>query len=676
MSRKSILKMFLLLSLFASTVAESSAQIIPQPTQVTYGSGYVDVSNGLKLKSNLKGDDMKAMKNYVSSVIELNKKSKTVLKLNCTGTKKEADNALYDKNLQGYTFKSSGRMIEITAKTPTGLFYGIQTLRQLTENGKVKYADISDAPRFMYRGFMLDCSRHMWTAEFVKKQIDALAYFKMDRLHLHLTDGGGWRMEIKQYPRLTTHGAWRTDSDWNVWWNSGKRTFCTEDTPGAYGGFFTQDELRDIVRYAAERHIVVIPEIEMPGHSDEVLHAYPELGCQGKGHEFCIGSEKTFEFLENVLKEVMAIFPSRDIHIGGDECSREFWAKCPDCQKRMKDNNLKDTPELQSYLTARIERFLNDNGRNLMGWDEILEGKLAPNATVMSWRGVEGGIKASKDGHHVIMSPTNHCYLDYYQDAPVTQPEAMGGYLPLEKVYEYNPVPEDMPEIEPYIDGVQGNLWTELVPNEKHCEYMTYPRILAIAEVGWSLNKTSYGNFRERVLSALDVMNERGYNTFDFRNEAGMRKEARTQIKHLALGKKVIYNTMYADQYSGAGAETLTNGWAGNWEYINGRWQGWCTKPMDVTVDMEKETEIHELSCEFMQFNGPWIYYPDNVKIYGSNDGKDFKLIDERTIEKPAKDYVIDSYVWKGTAKARFFRIVASQKTRGGWVFANEIIMR
>ncbi len=670
------LKMFLVLALLAFSMADGKAQIIPQPTEITYGEGFVDVSNGLKVKTNLKGSDLKAMTDYLNSVKLLNKKSKTTLKLTCTGTAEQASNALYDKTLQGYTFRSDKKTVEIVAETPTGLFYGIQTLRQLTKDGKVRYADIKDAPRFVYRGYMLDCSRHMWTADFVKKQIDALAYFKMDRLHLHLTDGGGWRMEIKKYPRLTTNGAWRTDSDWNVWWNSGKRTFCTEDTPGAYGGFFTQDELRDIVRYAAERHIEVIPEIEMPGHSDEVLHAYPELGCGATGHEFCIGSEMTFVFLEDVLKEVMDVFPSKYIHIGGDECSRESWAKCPLCQKRMKENNLKDTPELQSYLTARIERFLNDNGRNLLGWDEILEGKLAPNATVMSWRGVSGGIKASKDGHHVIMSPTDHCYLDYYQDAPVTQPEAMGGYLPLERVYEYDPVPADMPEIEPYIDGVQGNLWTELVPNEKHCEYMTYPRILAIAEIGWSKNKTSYENFRERVLPALDVMKAWGYNAFDFRNEVGMRKEARTEINHLARGKKVIYNTMYADQYKGVGEETLTNGWAGNWEYINGRWQGWCTRPMDVTIDMEQPTEIHSLECEFMQFNGPWIYYPDNVKVYKSDNGKDFELLEERTIEKPAQDYVINSYVWKGSAKARYYRIVASQKTRGGWIFANEIIIR
>ena len=673
---KLFLKMFLVLSLFSFNIVDGKAQIIPQPTEVTYGNGTVDVSNGLKVKTNLKGSDKKIMDSYLSSVGILNKKSKVMLRLTCTGTPEQAAEALYDKTLQGYSFSSREKEIEITAVTPTGLFYGIQTLRQLINNGSVRCADIKDAPRFVYRGYMLDCSRHMWTADFVKKQIDALAYFKMDRLHLHLTDGGGWRMEIKKYPRLTSHGAWRTDSDWNVWWNSGKRTYCTEDTPGAYGGSFTQDELRDIVRYAAERHIEVIPEIEMPGHSEEVFYAYPELGCEGKGLEFCVGSEKTFEFLEDVLHEVMDIFPSRYIHIGGDECSRGAWEKCPLCQKRMKDHNLKNTPELQSYLTARIERFLNDNGRNLLGWDEILEGKLAPNATVMSWRGVSGGLKASKDGHHVVMSPTDHCYLDYYQDAPPSQPEAMGGFLPLERVYEYNPVPEDMPEIEPFIDGVQGNLWTELVPNEKHCEYMTYPRIIAVAEVGWSVNKTTYDNFRERVLTVLDTLKTWGYNSFDFRNEIGMRKEARSKINHLAVGKKVIYNTMYDEKYKGVGAETLTNGLAGNWEYINGRWQGWCTRPMDVTIDMEQPTEIHSLECEFMQFNGPWIFYPDNIKVYKSDNGEDFELLEERTIEKPVKDYVIESYVWKGSAKARYYRIVASQKTRGGWVFANEVIIR
>lgn len=673
---KSFWKMFLVLALFATNIADGAAQIIPQPTEITYGSGTIDLKYGMRVKTNLKDNDRKVMNDYLSSVLNVKKLALVTLRLNCTGTAEDAEKALYDKSLQGYSLKAEKKTIEITAITPMGLFYGVQSLRQLINKDKMPVVNIKDAPRFTYRGYMLDCSRHFWKPEFVKKQIDALSYFKIDRLHLHLTDAGGWRVEIKKYPRLTSHGAYRVESDWNLWWNNGKKQYCTAESPYAYGGYYTQDELRDIVRYAAERHIEVIPEIEMPGHSEEVIHAYPELACGSDGQEFCVGSEKTFEFLENVLREVMDIFPSKYIHIGGDECSRERWEKCPLCQKRMKDNNLKNVAELQSYLTERIEKFLNANGRSLLGWDEILEGKLAPNAAVMSWRGVEGGLKASKLGHNVIMSPTNYCYLDYYQDAPHTQPEAMGGYLPLRTVYSYNPVPEDMPEIEPFIEGVQGNLWTELVPTEEHCEYMTYPRILAVAEVAWSKNKTSFENFSDRVLEAQKVLLKNGYNTFDYRNEVGVRKESRTMINHLALGKKVTYNTMYNEKYKGIGETTLTDGYVGNWEYINGRWQGWISQPMDVTVDLEKETDIHYLSCEFMHFAGPQIYYPYKVELYVSNDGKDYKLVETRVYNTPKDKYLISAYEWNGSEKARYVRLVATQVAAQGWIFSNEIIIR
>ena len=339
--------------------------------------------------------------------------------------------------------------IEIKALSGAGLFYGIQSLLQLEGQygTQIPALCIKDEPRFPYRGMMLDVSRHFFDKEFVKKQMDILSYYKINRLHLHLTDAAGWRIEIKKYPRLTQFAAWRPQAVWKDWWN-GDRKYCEENDPQAKGGYYTQDDIRELVSYAQQHYITLIPEIEMPAHSEEVLTAYPELSCTHEPYkqaDFCIGNEKTFEFLENVLLEVMDLFPSKYIHVGGDEAGKASWKTCPLCQARMKEEGLKDVNELQSYLIHRMERFLNSHGRNLLGWDEILDGGLAPNATVMSWRGTEGGLKAVEAGHHAIMSPGEYCYLDGYQDAPYSQPEAIGGYLPLQKVYSYNPIPDTLP---------------------------------------------------------------------------------------------------------------------------------------------------------------------------------------------------------------------------------------
>ncbi len=377
-----------------------------------------------------------------------------------------------------------------------GLFYGLQTLIQLTESAgtagwTVQSTYIEDAPRFDYRGFMMDVSRHFRSKEFVKKQIDVLARYKLNRLHLHLADGAGWRIEIKKYPRLTEFAAWRPQATWKEWWfGENNRKYCEQNDPRAHGGFFTQDDIRELLKYAEERHIVIIPEIEMPAHFEEVLAAYPELSCAGepyKNDDFCVGNEQTFTFLEEVLTEIMELFPSEYIHVGGDEAGKRAWKTCPKCQQRMKENNLKDVNELQSYLIHRIEVFLNAHGRKLLGWDEIMEGGLAPNATVMSWRGEEGGLNAVRMGHRAIMTPGDYCYLDKYQDAPFSQPEAIGGYLPLSQIYSYNPVPEALTSDEAkLIYGVQANLWAEYIPTDEYYEYMLYPRLLALAEVAWS----------------------------------------------------------------------------------------------------------------------------------------------------------------------------------------------
>ena len=338
---------------------------------------------------------------------------------------------------EGYRLESTEDNVKVTALSGAGLFYGVQTILQLLdEKGTIPTGTITDEPQLEYRGLMLDVSRHFFGKEFVKKQIDAIAHFKMNRLHLHLTDAAGWRIEIKKYPRLTQFAAWRSKPLWKDWW-FGDRLYAEEGSPEAHGGYYPQDDIRELVKYAADRYITIIPEIEMPAHSEEVLTAYPELSCTHEPYkqaDFCVGNEKTYEFLENVLTEVMELFPSEYIHIGGDEAGKASWPNCPLCQKRMKEENLADVNELQSYLIQRIEKFVNSKGRQIIGWDEILDGGLAPNATVMSWRGTEGGLAAVNSGHKAVMTPGGYCYLDSYQDAPHTQPMAFGPYMPLQKV--------------------------------------------------------------------------------------------------------------------------------------------------------------------------------------------------------------------------------------------------
>ena len=587
-------------------------------------------------------------------------------------------------NAEGYVLTSARKGVDIQAKTGAGLFYGVQTLLQMaSEANKVAFGTITDEPRFEYRGMMLDVSRHFYGLDFVKKQIDAMAYYKLNRLHLHLTDAAGWRIEIKKYPRLTNFAAWRTGKDWKEWWN-GDRKYVEEGSEGAEGGYFTQDQCREIVEYAKKHYITVIPEIEMPSHSEEVLTAYPELSCTHvpyKQADFCVGNEKTFEFLENVLLEVMEIFPSEYIHVGGDEASKKSWETCPLCQARMKKEGLKDVDELQSYLIERMEKFLNKHGRNLLGWDEILEGGLAPNATVMSWRGVEGGLKAIEGGHRAIMSPGGYCYFDSYQDAPHTQPEAIGGYLPLKKVYSYDPIPETFtPEQAKLMYGVQANLWAEYIPTPEHMEYMIYPRILALAEVAWSaVANKNYDDFHGRALKAVDELRAKGYNTFDLKNEVGNRPGADKPVENLGMGKKVTYaeGTKYYSGYTAGGDDALVNGILGGWSYSDQLWQGFL-KGVDVTIDLEKETPIKEVNADFMQICGPGVFMPKQVIVSVSNDGEVFTelaKVDHQVVKDDAVTF--KTFGWTGEANARYVRYQASHDENfGGFLFVDEIVIK
>lgn len=421
---------------------------------------------------------------------------------------------------EGYQLEISAKGVVIRANQSAGLFYGVQTLRQLILDGSktIPAMEVIDWPRFSWRGIMLDVGRHLFPMEFIKRLIDGMALNKLNVLHWHLTEDQGWRIEIQKYPQLTKIGSQRSASP--ILADREK----LDDKP--YGGFYTQADVKEIVAYAARRFITVVPEIEMPGHSLAALAAYPELGCTGGPYQvrthwgiekdvYCAGNEQVFTFLQDVLDEVLFLFPSEFIHIGGDECPKDRWEECSKCQEAIRRNKLKDEHELQSYFIRRIETYLNSRGRRLIGWDEILEGGLAPNASVMSWRGVEGGIQAVKQGHDVVMTPTNHCYFDYSQSEDLDrEPPAIGGYLPLEMVYAYEPVPaECTPEEAQHILGVQGNLWTEYIPTPEQAEYMLFPRTCALAEVGWSKPKErNYSDFQQRLVKFLTILNQMGIN--------------------------------------------------------------------------------------------------------------------------------------------------------------------
>ena len=428
-------------------------------------------------------------------------------------------------NPEGYQLDVTPGGIDLRAGSPDGLFYGMQTFRQLYAGGEVPCVSIRDNPRFGYRGLHLDVSRHFFSKEEVMKLLDVMSFYKLNTLHMHLTDAGGWRVEIDKYPKLTSETAFRTESDWRKWWDGRDRKYLPEGTPGAYGGYYTKEDIREIVKHAASKHINIIPEIEFPGHSEEVLMAYPELSCSGKPYQngdFCIGNELSFTFMEDVLAEVIDLFPSEYIHVGGDEAGKSAWKKCPKCQALMKEKGMKNVDELQSYMIHRAEEFLNSKDRKLIGWDEILEGGLAPEATVMSWRGEDGGIKSARMGHDVVMTPGNYMYLDFYQADPKTQPYAIGGYTPIKKVYSYDPVPADSLTVEEcrHILGVQANTWTEYIQTPEHLEYMMFPRALAVAEIGWTSQELrTWEDFKPRMNAHISKLQGMGIRTFTLSDE-------------------------------------------------------------------------------------------------------------------------------------------------------------
>ena len=410
--------------------------------------------------------------------------------------------------------------ITVQGGSPKGVLYGLQSLRQLIVDGGgiVPAVEISDKPFFGYRGAMLDVVRHFMPVEDVKAFIDIVAMHKLNRFHWHLTDDQGWRIDIRKYPDLARVGSIRKETLF------GHLRTSSEYDGTPYGGYYTQSEIREIVNYAAERYVEVIPEIEMPGHALGALTPYPWLGCRGEGYNvwtrwgissdvFCAGKETTFEFIENVLAEVIELFPSKYIHIGGDECPKARWKACPHCQQRIKENGLQNEEQLQSYFMQRVEKWLQAHGREIIGWDEILQGGISKTATVMSWRGSKGGIAAAKAGNKAIMAPNTHCYLDYNQTAePRYEPLANGKYLPVRTVYALDPYDQLTPSERACILGVQANLWTEYIPDFFHAKHMLLPRLAALAEVGWACDRKDFEDFRKRMSHFRKTYDAAGYN--------------------------------------------------------------------------------------------------------------------------------------------------------------------
>ena len=617
------------------------------------------------------------------------------------------------RNPEGYRLLVSENGIEIAGASNAGIFYGVQTLRKsipaVAEGMDIELpaASINDYPRFPYRGMHLDVSRHFFPVDSVKKFIDILALHNMNRFHWHLTDDQGWRIEIKKYPELTQIGAQRKETV--IGRNSGKY----DGKPYGEGMFYTQDEIRDVIAYAQERFITIIPEIDLPGHQLAAITTYPDLGCTSGPYEvwtqwgvsddvICAGNEKAMTFLEDVLGEVIDLFPSEYIHVGGDECPKVRWEKCPKCQARIKAEGIKGDKKhsaeeyLQSYVISRMEKFVESKGRHIIGWDEILEGGLAPNATVMSWRGMDGGIEAAKQKHNVVMTPNTYVYLDYYQSADTDlEPEAIGGYLPLEKVYSFEPTAGISPEDQKYVIGAQANLWTEYIPTFSQVEYMIMPRIDAVADIQWSdPSKKDYQTFLPRVARMTQLYDRLGYNygkhIFDINASLTTNTENGTlDIALTKLGEGDIYYTVDGSdptiasiKYEGPvqinqdcefkaivvrpngtsrifsediffnkatmkpitlkekpskgyvfnGAQVLVDGLRGGSNYKTGHWLGFQGKDLDATIDLKEPTEIQKVSFNTNVVKGDWIMGASAVTVKVSDDGKNFKEVASKKI--------------------------------------------
>ncbi len=550
--------------------------IIPQPASMQKGEGYYLISESTELVVGKGQSEARQAADFLAKLIE----SKSGMKLSIDESAVSSpDNSIVFKLIDGpkdaesYELDVTGEGVQISASSGAGLFYGVQTLIQLfptawsaDQVGKddllvLPAVAIEDKPRFGWRGYMLDVSRHFFEVEDVKRVIDFMAGMKLNRFHMHLTDDQGWRVEIKKYPKLTSVGAWRVDynvTDENIsnWWG---RPVQKPGEEATYGGFYTQQQIKEIVAYAKARHIEVVPEIDIPGHSQAAIAAYPEISCTGgpfyvatggvyKDNTYCPGKEVTFQFVEDVLGEVMDLFPFNYIHIGGDECNKESWKKHAACQQRIKEENLADEHELQSYFIKRVEKMINARGKNMIGWDEILEGGLAPNATVMSWRGETGGLAAARAGHDVIMTPNKYCYLDLKQGHDDLEPNLGYSYSFLKDAYQYDIVSDSLTEQQgKHVLGVQGNLWTESISDWGKLTYMTFPRLHAIAENAWTPEEgKNWDDFTTRLLTYYKRLDKKGerYATSAYNvwiDHQGKGNSIEVALKTEANGLDIVY---------------------------------------------------------------------------------------------------------------------------------------
>ena len=613
---------------------------------------------------------------------------------------------LTNDNPEAYQLKVDASQVVISSPSEAGVFYGIQTLRKAVDvaegsNVELPAVEIKDQPRFGYRGMMLDVGRHFFSMDEIKTYIDMMALHNINRFHWHLSEDQGWRIEIKKYPKLTEIGSMRKETV--IGHNSGKY----DGKP--YGGFYTQEQAKEIVAYAAERYITVIPEIDLPGHMQAALAAYPELGCTGGPYEvwtqwgvsdnvLCAGNDQTIQFIKDVLAEIVEIFPSEYIHVGGDECPKVKWSTCPKCQARIKalglksDNKHTKEERLQSYVIHEAEEFLNSKGRKMIGWDETLEGGLAPNATVMSWRGEAGGIEAAKQHHDVVMTPNTYLYFDYYQSKDTeTEPMAIGGYLPIERVYSYEPMPKSLsPEEQKYIVGVQANLWTEYIPDFKQVQYMVLPRMAALSESQWCApEKKNYEAFLQRVSRLVNIYAKNGWNyathIFDVMLDLKPNTETGTlDAVARTIDNAPIYYTLdgsepttasekYTDvikidkpctlrtvairpsgsskitkdeisfskssmkpitmlqpinkQYEFSGATVLVDGMTGNMNYKTGRWIAFYTNDLEAVIDLKEATEISSMTLHTCVEKGDWIFDTRGITVSVSDDNQTFKEV-------------------------------------------------
>lgn len=672
-----------LLNILGSVVMATQT-LIPLPREVQWDNGTFDFSMPYRIENNCPS---LAQNIYLDGFTGMSDDHSSRV---CIVRDEEMDK-------EGYRLHITPDTLLIAAHDAAGFIHAGQTLKQLAFNGELPCCDISDAPRFGWRGCMIDVSRHFFELDCLKRQVDIMASVKLNRLHLHLTDAAGWRLQIDRYPLLTQIAAWRTQNDWTEWWTNRDRRFVDtrKGTPGedTYGYYYTKDQMRELIDYAGKRGITIIPEIELPGHSEEVLAVYPELACLSdtgalsqspddavirgmNSGDLCPSNGKTFEFLCNVLDEVMELFPSQYIHIGGDEANMTAWKTCPRCQARLQQLGSERVADLQADLIARVNKYLNEHHHRLIGWDEIIASgqNTQPAKTAMVWREIDQANLAIENGYDVIMAPNSHCYLNRNQDAPTGSPSDWS-YLPFDHVATFDPLAGLDDEQQEHVLGVQACLWTEYVTDGPTVEHRLYPRLLPIAEVGW--RGRAEQDIRERSTKFCDQLIGQGVNAFDLKHEVGERPESKVMWPHKAEYAQVTYLRNYNRYYQAEGVITLTDGLRGGWRHGDGRWQGFIGDScLNVIIDMGQRTDIKRVSMDFMQNAGPDIYLPALLVIECSNDGKHWQELHRQTSTKDRRRGLsFHTWQWNGNASGRYLRILASSHDRRSWIFTDEVIV-